>query len=175
MVTGLMAVGRQFAGPVIHALHPTGVLLTSAVVATIGIYAMSMASGPMVYVAAVLFAIGVMYFWPTMIGFIGEYQPKTGALGMSLIGGVGMFATGIWQPVIGTWLDGARAVAIEGGLVGNAAELAAGQATLGNLALFPLALVVLFAALILIMKKQGIQPAMSEQAALDKAAEMPQP
>ena len=29
MITGLMAVGRQFAGPVIHRLHPTGVLLVS--------------------------------------------------------------------------------------------------------------------------------------------------
>jgi MFS family permease len=175
MVTGLMAVGRQFAGPVIHRLHPPGVLLASAVIAAIGIYAMSIASGPMVYVAAILFAIGVMYFWPTMLGFIGEYQPKTGALGMSLIGGVGMFATGIWQPVIGTWLDGARAVAIGDGLTGDAAELAAGQATLANLALFPLALVILFSALIFVMRRQGIKPGTSERVAMDKAAEMPQP
>jgi len=175
MVTGLMAVGRQFAGPVIHRLHPPGVLLASAVIATIGIYAMSVASGPMVYVAAILFAIGVMYFWPTMLGFVGEYMPRTGALGMSLIGGVGMFATGIWQPVIGQWLDSARAVAIETGMDGDAADLAAGQATLDNLALFPLALIVLFTVLILVMKKQGIKPTNSEQAAMDKASEMPQP
>jgi MFS family permease len=108
LVTGLMAVGRQFAGPVIHRFHPPGVLLGSAVIAFVGIYAMSMASGFMVYVAAVLFALGVMYFWPTMIGFVGEYLPRTGALGMSLMGGIGMFATGIWQPVIGHWLDNAR-------------------------------------------------------------------
>ncbi|HUF74538.1 MAG TPA: MFS transporter [Gammaproteobacteria bacterium] len=175
MVTGLMAVGRQFAGPVIYRLHPPGVLLASAVIATIGIYAMSIASGPMVYLAAILFAVGVMYFWPTMLGFIGEYQPRTGALGMSLIGGVGMFATGIWQPVIGGWLDGGRDAAVAEGLVGNAVELAAGRATLDNLALFPLALIVLFAALIVVMKKQGIKPIVSEQVALDKAAEMPQP
>jgi hypothetical protein len=174
MVTGLMAVGRQFAGPVIHTLHPTGVLLASSVIATIGIYAMSIASGPMVYVAAVLFAIGVMYFWPTMIGFVGEYLPKTGALGMSLIGGMGMFATGIWQPVIGSWLDGARSVAIESGLSPDAADLAAGRATLDNLALFPLVLIVAFALLIVVLKKRGIKPVISEQAALDKAAEMPQ-
>lgn len=175
MVTGLMAIGRQFAGPVIHRLHPPGVLLASAVIATVGIYAMSVASGPMVYLAAILFAIGVMYFWPTMLGFIGEYQPRTGALGMSLIGGVGMFATGIWQPVIGGWLDGARDAATAEGLVGNAVELAAGRATLDNLALFPLVLIVLFAALIVVMKKQGIEPAVPAKVALDKAAEMPQP
>ena len=46
---------------------------------------------------AVLFAFGVCYFWPTMIGFVAEYLPKTGALGMSLVGGMGMFATGIWN------------------------------------------------------------------------------
>ena len=54
--------------PVIHRLNPTGVLWISAIVATVGIYLMSSATGGMVYVAAVLFAIGVMYFWPTMIG-----------------------------------------------------------------------------------------------------------
>jgi Na+/melibiose symporter-like transporter len=80
MVTGLMAVGRFFAGPVIHRLNPTGVLLGGSVIAAIGIYLMSSASGGMVYVSAILFAIGVMYFWPTMLGFISEYQPKTGAL-----------------------------------------------------------------------------------------------
>lgn len=158
MVTGLMAVGRQFAGPVIHRLHPPGVLLVSAVIATVGIYAMSVASGGMVYVAAILFAIGVMYFWPTMLGFVGEYLPKTGALGMSLIGGVGMLATGIWSPVIGSWLDNARTAAAATGLDATAADLAAGQATLDNLALFPLALIVLFAILNVVMKRQGIAP-----------------
>jgi hypothetical protein len=161
MVTGLMAVGRQFAGSVIHRLHPTGVLLGSAVIATVGIYSLSMASGGMVYVAAILFALGVMYFWPTMIGFVGEYLPKTGALGMSLIGGVGMFATFIWQPVIGSWLEGARDAAEASGLSADAANLAAGRATLDNLALFPLALIVLFALLIVVMKKQGIRPVVS--------------
>jgi hypothetical protein len=158
MVTGLMAVGRQFAGPVIHRLHPSGVLLGSAIVATIGIYAMSVASGGMVYVAAILFALGVCYFWPTMLGFIGEYQPKTGALGMSLMGGIGMFATGMWQPVIGSWLDNARETALAAGVDAAAADLAAGRATLDNLALFPLALIVLFSILIFAMKKQGIAP-----------------
>jgi MFS family permease len=158
MVTGLMAVGRQFAGPVIHRLNPPGVLLASAIVATIGIFAMSKASGGMVYAAAILFAVGVMYFWPTMLGFVGEYLPKTGALGMSLIGGVGMFATGMWQPVIGSWLDSARETALAGGVDAAAADLAAGRATLDNLALFPLALIVLFAVLNVVLKRQGIKP-----------------
>jgi MFS family permease len=129
----------------------------------------------MVYVAAILFAVGVMYFWPTMIGFISEYLPKTGALGMSLIGGVGMAATGIWQPVIGRWLDSARDVATQAGLSADAADLAAGRATLDNLALFPLALIVLFTLLIIVLRKRGIKPVLSETEAMARAAEMPQP
>ena len=147
MVTGLMAVGRFFAGPVIHALNPIGVLLASAVVATLGLYLMSGATGGMVYVAAIIFALGVMYFWPTMIGFVGEYLPKTGALGMSLVGGAGMFGVSLWNPVIGSWIDGARAEAVASGLSGEAAELAAGQSALSNLALFPAVLIVIFGVL----------------------------
>ena len=153
MVTGLMAIGRFFAGPVVHRLNPVGVLWISSIIATIAIYLMSSATGGMVYVSAILFAIGVMYFWPTMIGFIAEYVPKTGALGMSLMGGAGMFATSIWQPVIGGWLDSERANALAMGLDTEAAELAAGQATLGNIVYFPIILIVLFGILFLFRKK----------------------
>ena len=144
MITGLMAVGRYFGGQLIHKFKPIGVLFGSAVVATLGIGLMSVATGGMVYFAAVLFAIGVMYFWPTMIGAAAEYTPQTGALGLSFIGGVGMFATSLWQPVIGGWLDTERASAIANGLAEEAADLAAGQATLDNLAVFPAILIVLF-------------------------------
>ena len=144
MITGLMAVCRYFGGPLIHKFKPIGVLFGSAVVATLGIGLMSVATGGMVYFAAVLFAIGVMYFWPTMIGAAAEYTPQTGALGLSFIGGVGMFATSLWQPVIGGWLDTERASAIANGLAEEAADLAAGQATLDNLAVFPAILIVLF-------------------------------
>ena len=153
MVTGLMAIGRFFAGPVVHRLNPVGVLWISSIIATIAIYLMSSATGGMVYASAILFAIGVMYFWPTMIGFIAEYVPKTGALGMSLMGGAGMFATSIWQPVIGGWLDSERANALAMGLDTEAAELAAGQATLGNIVYFPIILIVLFGILFLFRKK----------------------
>ena len=153
MVTGLMAVGRYFAGPIIHRLNPIGVLWASSIVATLGILMMSMATGPMVYLAAILFAVGVMYFWPTMIGFVGEYLPKTGALGMSLMGGAGMFATAMWQPVIGGWLDSERAKVLADGLSADAADLAAGQATLDNLAVFPFILIFAFGILFIFRKR----------------------
>lgn len=153
LVTGVMALGRFFAGPIIHRLNPIGVLWASSIIATIGILAMSMATGGMVYLAAILFAIGVCYFWPTMIGFTSEYMPKTGALGMSLMGGAGMFATAMWQPVIGGWLDTERAAALATGLTADQADLAAGQATLDNLAIFPAILIIIFGILFLYRKK----------------------
>lgn len=153
MVTGLMAVGRYFAGPIIHRFNPPGVLLISAIISAFAIYLMSSATGNMVYLSAVLFAIGVCYFWPTMIGFVSEYTPKTGALGMSLIGGAGMFATSIWQPVIGSWLDNAKTTALAAGSSLEQAELIAGQQTLSNIAIFPIVLVVLFGILYTQRKK----------------------
>jgi len=155
MVTGLMAVGRYFAGPVIHRLNPTGVLWISAVLATIGLVLMSQATGSMVYFAAIIFALGVMYFWPTMIGFVGEYMPKTGALGMSLMGGAGMFAVSIWNPIIGSWLDKEREASLALGLDQDAADLAAGQATLDNMAIFPAILILLFGLLYFYMKRRA--------------------
>ncbi len=153
MITGIMALGRYFAGPIVHKLNPIGVLLMSAIITTVAVYSMSIAEGNMVYFAAVLFAFGVCYFWPTMIGFVSEYLPKTGALGMSLVGGAGMLATGMWQPVIGSWLDGARESALTSGLTQEIAELAAGKATLGKLMFFPLAATVLFLILFFMRKK----------------------
>lgn len=155
LITGLMAVGRYFAGPVIHRLNPVGVLLFSAVVATAGIYAMSIATGPFVYIAAILFAIGVMYFWPTMVGFVAENIPESGALGMSMIGGAGMFALSLWNPVIGSWIDSAREKATAAAVTGVNPELVAGQSVLANLAFFPATLIIAFTFLYLYMKKKN--------------------
>jgi MFS family permease len=153
IVTGLMAVGRYFAGPLVHALNPTGVLLFSAVVTTLGVFLLSVLTGGMTYVAAIVFAIGVCYFWPTMIGFVAEYLPKTGALGMSIVGGAGMVGLAGWTVVIGGWLDSAAVAAEAQGLTGDALTLAAGQATLTKLLVFPIILTVAFGVLFAVRKK----------------------
>ncbi|KAA9357740.1 MFS transporter [Larkinella humicola] len=144
LVTGLMAIGRFFAGPIVHKFDQTGVLLGSAVFATIGIYLFSTQTGTSAYIAAVFFAIGVCYFWPTMIGFVAENIPLSGALGMSIVGGVGMLSTSIFQTIIGGWIDAERAEKSAAGLSGDALELAAGQATLVKMTTFPIILIVAF-------------------------------
>lgn len=153
LVTGLMAVIRFFAGPIVEKFDQTGVLLGSAVFAAIGIYLFSTQTGSMAYVAAVFFALGVALFWPNMVGFIAEKVPLSGALGMSVIGGIGMFSTAIFQPIIGKWIDSNNATKAAEGLTGDALELAAGQATLGTMVTFPVILIVAFLVLFFWQKK----------------------
>ena len=125
----------------------------SAIISTLAIYLLSVVDGKSLYFVAILFAFGVCYFWPTMIGFVAEYLPKTGALGMSLVGGAGMLATGMWNPVIGSWLDEEKQIALNSGVAEDAAEVIAGQAALGNMVYFPLALIVLFGILFVFRNK----------------------
>ena len=153
LITGLMAVGRYFGGDMVHKYDQTGVLLGSAVLTAIGIFLFSTQTGAMTYVAAVFFALGVCYFWPNMIGFIAEKIPLSGALGMSIIGAMGMFSTSIFQPIIGGWIDSSTAQMEAEGLSGTALELASGQATLTTMISFPGILIILFTILYFWQKK----------------------
>jgi MFS family permease len=141
VVTGIMAVGRFFAGPLIHKLNPAGVLLGSAVLAYIGLYLLSMASGAgFTLFAAVIFALGVCYFWPTMLGFVAEYIPQSGALGLSIMGGAGMVATSLVLPIMGKSID-----------------TAGPQATLSYMSILPAILIVAFIILNIWMRKRPAQ------------------
>jgi fucose permease len=103
--TGVMVVGRAFAGPVVHSLAPQGVLLMSAILATLGLYILGHTSGNMVFAGALIFGMGVCYFWPTMLGFVSENLPRTGAVGLNLMGGAGMFAVSLYTMFMGGVYD----------------------------------------------------------------------
>ncbi len=60
--TGVMVVGRAFAGPVIHRLAPHGVLLMSAIVAALGLYLLGNTSGNMIFVGALDFRCWCLLF-----------------------------------------------------------------------------------------------------------------
>ncbi|NJM93752.1 MAG: MFS transporter [Cytophagales bacterium] len=104
-INGIMMVGRAFAGPIAHRLAPSGMLLFSAVFSTLGLLGLSYASGPSTFLAALVFAVGVCFFWPTMLSFVAEYLPNTGALGLSIMGGAGMLAVSFVLPALGSSLD----------------------------------------------------------------------
>ncbi|WP_316811689.1 MFS transporter [Pedobacter heparinus] len=105
LTTGIMVIGRGFAEPVVHRLAPQGVLLLSAIFAAVGLYMLSTMTGNSIFFAAIIFGIGVCYFWPTMIGFVAENIPKSGALGLNLMGGAGMFAVSIYTIFMGSFYD----------------------------------------------------------------------
>lgn len=157
-INGIMAVGRMFAGPFVHKLSPAGMLVMSAILSTLGLYAMSHASGNMLFAAATIFAFGVCFFWPTMVGYVAENYPKTGALGMAIIGGAGMLSVSFVLPIIGKWYDqGIAARTSEGtapaGDALAAIQTAAGLEALGKVAVLPLVLTGVFIALYLISRR----------------------
>jgi len=137
-INGIMALGRLFAGPVVHKLKPAGMLLYSAIFTFIGLWLLTVTSGGMTFVAAAVFAIGVTFFWPTMLGFIAEYLPETGALGLSIMGGAGMFSVSLVLPIMGKLMDDA-----------NAAE------ALRTMSILPAILIIAFIGLNIYMKKRN--------------------
>ncbi len=158
-INGIMAVGRMFAGTFVHKLSPIGMLVVSAILSTLGLYAMSHTSGSMLFGAATIFAFGVCFFWPTMLGYVSENFPKTGALGMAIIGGAGMLSVSFVLPIIGRWYDKGIALRTVAGVTPSAEQMAdiqaaAGLHALGNVAVLPAALTIVFIALAVLRKKQ---------------------
>ncbi len=99
----IMVILRFFAGPIVHALSPLGLLAVSAVLAVAGLFMLSTATGIMIFTAATLYGVGKTFFWPTMLGVVSEQMPKGGALTLNAISGIGMLAVGtLGFPFIGT-------------------------------------------------------------------------
>lgn len=121
-ISAIMALARLVAGPVVHKLSGIGVLLFSSIFSGIGLYLMSISSGAMLFVSATVFAIGVAYFWPNMLGVVAEKVPTSGALGLAIMGGIGFLGGAIAQPLLGRIYD------VELVKIGN--DIAAGAATL---------------------------------------------
>lgn len=154
-ITGLMTVGRLFAGTVVHRISPPGLLLASAVFSVVGLVFLSMTRGQMAFVAAFFYAVGVCYFWPTMLGFVSERLPKTGALGLAVMGGAGMLAASVVLPVMGRIYDNGISAAAHSGLTGEAVKLAAGASVLQWMALLPVVLIVAFSFLAFQQRGKG--------------------
>ncbi len=162
-INGLMAVGRQFAGVFVHKFSPNGMLVGSALLSALGLVAMSHAGGAMLFGAATVFALGVCFFWPTMLGYVNENFPKTGALGLAIMGGAGMLSVSFVLPVIGKFYDqgiGARLNTTDPDLIAKASasiQAAAGLETLGKVAVLPAILFVVF--LLLLLARRAKRPA----------------
>ena len=103
----LMFVMRFFAGPIVHKINPLGLLFVAACCGAIGLYLLgSNSTGILIWIAATIFALGKSFYWPTLLGVIGERFPRGGALAMGFSGGIGMLSAGfLGGPGIGYTYD----------------------------------------------------------------------
>ena len=150
----------------------TGLLWTASIFSCIGLLLLAQASGGLaVFLSATIFAIGITYFWPTMLGFVNENIPKSGALGLAIVGGWGMLAANFAQPLLGRILDTQISQALPEGyvleevrsalvgtreaLVYQSAHLTGGMETLNYIAYFPAFLILAFGLLFLYVRKRN--------------------
>ena len=77
-------------------LSPIGLLLVCSIIACIGLnLASGMHTFGMALVALGIYAMGKTFFWPTMLAVIGDRYPQSGAVAMSIMGGIGMLSAGL--------------------------------------------------------------------------------
>lgn len=156
--TGIMVLGRAFAKPILKFFSPQAVLLISTILAAIGLYMLSTSTGNMIFLAAIIFGMGVCFFWPMMLGFVNTNLPKTGALGLNLMGGAGMFAVSIFTIFMGSYYDN---IVKEAGGNNTLAGVKVLQATL----VIPIVLIVAFTGLVIYMRSRHKKTALVSSAA----------
>jgi hypothetical protein len=148
-------------------MSPVGILLVCAILACVGLNLTSQITafaGAMV--ALTVYGIGKTFFWPTMVGFIAENYPKTGALGLAIIGGSGMLSVSFVLPIIGKWYDAGIAARSTPGVTPSADALggipaAAGLEALGKVAVLPAILSVVF--ILIAITRRKTSPAAAHQ------------
>ena len=75
---------------------PIGILMTSALLAFGGLQlAAGMQSFGIALLALGIYALGKTFFWPTMLAVVGDRFPRSGAVAMSIMGGIGMLSAGL--------------------------------------------------------------------------------
>ena len=126
-------------------------------VAAIGIFMFSTVSGPLIYLAPIVFGMGVCFFWQTMFGFVNTNLPETGALGLNLMGGSGMFAVSIFTLFMGGYYDSIVEEAGNDNLAGREVL----QATLIILCI----LIVAFSGLVIYMRGRNKNNMMAKEVA----------
>ena len=88
-------------------MSPVGILLVCAILACIGLNLTSRIdafAGAMI--ALTVYGVGKTFFWPTMLAVTSDRFPRTGAIAMSIMGGIGMMSAGlIGSPGLGYFKD----------------------------------------------------------------------
>ena len=99
ILTSAIMFGLRFCAHFIETklgLSPIGILLVSALLAFGGLQlASGMQSFGVACLALGIYALGKTFFWPTMLAVVGDRFPRSGAVAMSIMGGIGMLSAGL--------------------------------------------------------------------------------
>ena len=102
----IMMTLRFFAGVPLKYMSPPALLLLSSVFSIIGLFMLSGASGLMIFLAFVFYAVGQTFYWPTVLGFVSERFPKGGAMTLNTVSALGLLTVGIFGfPFLGAVRD----------------------------------------------------------------------
>jgi hypothetical protein len=88
-------------------LSPVGILFVCAVLACIGLILTSRVDNfGYALLALSVYGVGKTFFWPTMLAVGSDRFPRTGAVAISIMGGIGMMSAGlIGAPGLGYFKD----------------------------------------------------------------------
>ena len=146
-VSALMFVMRHFAGPMAHRLSPVGLLWFSCLLASLGLFSLSIANSPITgLLAATVWGTGVCYMWPTMLAAASERFPRGGAVLMGLMGTAGMLSVFFVLPQMGKVYDHYKAVS---------GEVVASQMSFRVVSVLPAILLFVFGAIWLYDRSKG--------------------
>lgn len=84
-------------------ISPVGILVICATLACVGLQlASNMTTIGVAFLALSVYAVGKTFFWPTMLAVASDRFPRTGAIAISIMGGIGMLSAGmIGSPGLG--------------------------------------------------------------------------
>ena len=116
--TSAIMFGLRFAAHWIEknlGLSPVGLLLVCSVLAVVGLQlASTMETFAVAMVALGIYAVGKTFFWPTMLAVASDRYPRTGAVAISIMGGIGMLSAGmLGGPGLGYGKDRFAAAALQ--------------------------------------------------------------
>ncbi len=98
--TSLIMFGLRFSAHFIESkagVKPIGLLFICSILAVVGLNLVSaVTSFGAAFGALFVYALGKTFFWPTMLAVVGDRFPRTGAVAMSLMGGIGMLSVGLF-------------------------------------------------------------------------------
>lgn len=77
-------------------LKPVGILLVCSILACLGLILTSKVdSFGMALLALTVYGVGKTFFWPTMLAVASDRFPRSGAVAISIMGGIGMLSAGL--------------------------------------------------------------------------------